>query len=46
MIELARAETAPTHSEPRVLHVYALPGSIREAGVPTIEHEGQRHTLH
>ena len=33
-------------SEPRVLHVYALPAYGREAGVPTIEHEGQRHTLH
>jgi hypothetical protein len=32
--------------ERRVLQVYALPGALREAGVPTIEHEGQRHTLH
>jgi len=49
---LAHAEATNTTisvadaSEPRVLHVYALPGSLREAGVPTIEHEGQRHTLH
>ena len=46
---LQQADAAPlssTVSERRVLHVYALPGSLREAGVPTIEHEGQRHTLH
>lgn len=49
---LAQAEAANSvlratePNEARVLHVYALPGSLREAGVPTIEHEGQRHTLH
>lgn len=48
---LALARTPPASSdvavsEPRVLHVYALPAHMREAGVPTIEHEGQRYTLH
>jgi hypothetical protein len=47
---LARAPSVPAESmssaEPRVLHVYAIPAHVREAGVPTIEHEGQRHTLH
>ncbi|HEX5658220.1 MAG TPA: peptidase MA family metallohydrolase [Polyangiales bacterium] len=35
-----------TVSEPRTIHVYALPPPMREAGVPTVEHDGQRHTLH
>jgi hypothetical protein len=35
-----------TVSEPRLIHVYALPPPAREAGVPTVEHDGQRHTLH
>lgn len=48
---LAQAEVENTvnvadATETRILHVYALPGALREAGVPTIEHEGQRHTLH
>lgn len=47
---LARAPAAHegpiSPSEPRILHVYALPANVHEAGVPTIEHEGQRHTLH
>jgi hypothetical protein len=49
LVALQQAESPPglgAAGEPRVLHVYALPGSLREAGVPTIEHEGQRHTLH
>jgi Peptidase MA superfamily len=32
--------------EPRIINVYALPPPAREAGVPTVEHDGQRHTLH
>ncbi|MDB4988344.1 MAG: hypothetical protein JWN04_3522 [Myxococcaceae bacterium] len=32
--------------EPRVISVYALPPPAHESGVPTVEHEGQRHTLH
>jgi hypothetical protein len=32
--------------QPRVISVYALPPPALEAGVPTVEHEGQRHTLH
>lgn len=43
---LSETPTLAPASEPRVLTVYALPPSVREAGVPTIEHEGQRHTLH
>lgn len=43
---LAAPRVTPTVSEPRVLHVYALPPPVREAGVPTVEHEGQRYTLH
>ncbi|MET0339848.1 MAG: hypothetical protein ABW252_02555 [Polyangiales bacterium] len=39
-------DLAPPSDAPRVLHVYALPAALHEAGVPTIEHEGQRHTLH
>lgn len=41
------AASVVSPSDPRVLHVYAaVPAYVREAGVPTIEHEGQRHTLH
>ncbi|HEY6877739.1 MAG TPA: peptidase MA family metallohydrolase [Polyangiales bacterium] len=38
-------QARPT-SEPRIINVYALPPPVREAGVPTVEHDGQRHTLH
>jgi hypothetical protein len=43
---LAATQMPAAANEPRVLHVYALPPPAREAGVPTVEHEGQRHTLH
>jgi len=39
-------EPADTQIEPRIINVYALPPPHRESGVPTVEHEGQRHTLH
>ena len=41
-------EKVPTDTqiEPRIINVYALPPPLRESGVPTVEHEGQRHTLH
>jgi hypothetical protein len=35
-----------TELQPRIINVYALPPPMRESGVPTVEHEGQRHTLH
>lgn len=38
--------TSESREEPRVINVYALPASIHDSGVPTVEHEGQRHTLH
>ncbi|MET0285286.1 MAG: peptidase MA family metallohydrolase [Polyangiales bacterium] len=49
-LAVASTPTVPaqplTVSEPRMIHVYALPPPVREAGVPTVEHDGQRHTLH
>lgn len=47
LVALSRAQTlASSTSEPRIIHVYAFPTPVRESGVPTVEHEGQRHTLH
>ncbi len=43
---ITEAPISAPPGEPRVLHVYALPPGVREAGVPTVEHEGQRYTLH
>ena len=49
---LAHVPTEPTEaasdpsSEPRIINVYQLPPPAHETGVPTVEHEGQRHTLH
>lgn len=34
------------NNEVRLINVYQLPPVAHEAGVPTVEHEGQRHTLH
>jgi hypothetical protein len=49
-LAIATTPTVPVQaapaSEPRIINVYALPPPVREAGVPTVEHEGQRHTLH
>jgi hypothetical protein len=49
-LAVARTPTVPAQpvvaGEPRLIHVYALPPPVREAGVPTVEHDGQRHTLH
>jgi hypothetical protein len=42
----ALVEATDTRVEPRVINVYALPPPMRESGVPTVEHDGQRHTLH
>lgn len=42
----ALVESTDTRVEPRIINVYALPPPLRESGVPTVEHDGQRHTLH
>lgn len=46
---LALSQRAPAlniQGDARIINVYALPAPVREAGVPTVEHDGQRHTLH
>ncbi|MDB4973780.1 MAG: hypothetical protein JWN48_2121 [Myxococcaceae bacterium] len=42
----ALASAHESSDAPRILNVYALPPPAHEAGVPTVEHDGQRHTLH